>query len=176
MALPVAVGLTLCFAGCGGYALARLRSAGGPCARRRYVSHVVMAAAMIVMAWVPVPAVMAVAGAVVFAALAVVFVAEIPGSDRRGARWAAGHHALMAIVMALMFATMARPGAGATAGHHHGGAAAQLGPLAGMLLIGVLLLVPAGVLWLETRHRDRWFEGIASLGMALGATAMAVAH
>lgn len=175
MPAPLAVALTACFAGCGGYALARLRAGRGPCARRRYASHLAMAVAMVAMVWTSPPAPVAYAAAAAFVALAAWFAVEGAREERAIARLASAHHALMAAVMGLMCAAMAPTGAAPSAGHHHGGPP-TLDLAASGLLLGALLLAPAGVIWLESRHRDRWLEGAASLGMALGAAAMAVAH
>ncbi|GAA1521214.1 DUF5134 domain-containing protein [Nocardioides humi] len=176
MPVPVAVVLTLCFAGCGGYAASRLRSAGGPCTRRRYAAHLAMAVAMVVMAWATPPTPVAYAAGCAFVTLAAWFVWEGVREDRAVARLASLHHAVMAAVMAVMYAAMVAPAGEAAGGHHQGTGGPALGLAASSLLVGALLLAPAGVVWLESRHRDRWLEGAAGLGMALGAAAMAVAH
>jgi len=171
----VAVVLTFCFAGCGGYALHRMRSAGGGCARRRFAAHVAMSVVMVAMAWMPLAAsVWWVAGSA-FAMAALWFVGEGLRDRRTSVRLSSLHHALMSAVMVVMSAAMVWPHEGSD-GHRHGAGAPALGPAASSLLIGAVLLVPVGIAWLESRHRDRWLEGAASLGMALGATAMAVAH
>ncbi|MEQ6901913.1 DUF5134 domain-containing protein [Nocardioides sp. YIM 152588] len=174
---PLAVALTLCltvcFAWCGGVAAVRLRGARGPCSRRRYAAHVAMAATMLAMVWVTLPAVPAIALAALFGALAAWFVVEAGREERPVPRLASAHHALMAGVMALMLVAMA---AGHGAGDGHSGHGAALGPAAQAVLLGALLLAPAAVAWWQSRHRDRWLEGVASMSMALGAAAMTVLH
>lgn len=179
MALPIALALTACFAVCGTYAATRLVGAGAS-DRPRYQAHVAMAVAMLAMAWLEPPALLAALGAAGFGAVSVGFAR----AAFRAGSLPPLHHAGMAAVMAAMWLSMALTHHEHDMAHDHedtvGGhmayehaAAALLPPV---LLVSAVALVVLGVAWWGKAHRSHWFEGLASLGMALGAAAMAVAH
>ncbi len=198
MPLLVSLVLTGCFAGCAGYTVARWRRPAVD--RATYLSHVVMAASMVLMIWAD-SAALAVIGVVGSGAAAVWFVARARGAS---GHWATSlHHGAMFVVMTLMWAAMmghADPDASATAHHHGAGnreprasaadhSSGGIGISDSLLLVAALALCVVAVLWWYSAYRDRrvshqadgcrrdgGLEGFASLAMAAGAAAMAVAH
>lgn len=198
MPMLVSLVLTGCFAGCAGYTVTRLRRSDAE--RATYLSHLAMAVSMLLMIWADSPA-LAVIGVVGSGAAAVWFAARAWG---RIGHWATSlHHGAMFAVMTVMWVAMVRhtdPEASAMAHHHgaetreHRASAADrwwddLATVDSLLLVAALALFVVAVLWWYAAYRDRRashrvegcrrdgaLEGLASLAMAGGAAAMAVAH
>lgn len=139
---PLAVVVTIIFAGAALFSIARLTKAHGPVTRANYVLHLLMSLAMMAMAWPGTMDLLLPAQALIFAAATLWFVARFVLLARRGRKRGPAfdlYHAAMMATMTLMVLSMQGHGPDPSAMSHSDGLDAGLAAAGGFFAVAVVM-------------------------------------